>query len=55
MGLHMAVTATLGMLYPGYSAEDDYPAIERILGDVAIPLVHTSVGEDAHRVDALLD
>ncbi|WP_298323113.1 hypothetical protein [Haloactinopolyspora sp.] len=51
----MAVTATLGMLYPGHSAEDDYPAIEQRLGDVAVPLVHTSVGEDAHRVDALLD
>lgn len=51
----MGIAATLGMLYPGYSAEDDYPLMERRLGDVALPLVHTSVGEDAHRVDALLD
>ena len=51
---------TVGLLYPGHSAEDDYPALEERLataghGDVRLPLVHTSVGEDAHRVDALLD
>lgn len=51
----MAVMVTLGMLYPGHGAEDDYPLMEQLLGDVAIPVVHTSVGEDAHRVDALLD
>jgi len=52
---------TVGLLYPGYGAEDDFPALERRLRDagdeydVSLPLVHTSVGEDAHRVDALLD
>ncbi len=47
---------TVGLLYPGYSAEDDFPALEKRLGGVLrLPLVHTSVGEDAHRVDALLD
>jgi len=47
---------TVGVLYPGYAAEDDYPLAEKLLGpDVALPVVHTSVGEDAHRVDALLD
>ncbi len=47
---------TIGLLYPGYSAEDDYPALEqRLDGAIRLPLVHTSVGEDAHRVDALLD
>jgi maleate cis-trans isomerase len=50
---------TVGLLYPGYGAEDDFPALEnRLRGDgydVSLPLVHTSVGEDAHRVDALLD
>jgi len=50
---------TVGLLYPGYGAEDDFPALEgrlRAAGhDVSLPLVHTSVGEDAHRVDALLD
>jgi maleate cis-trans isomerase len=45
---------TVGILYPGYAAEDDYPWLERTL-EVRLPLVHTSVGEDAHRVDALLD
>ncbi|MEU6133050.1 maleate cis-trans isomerase [Saccharopolyspora sp. NPDC047091] len=50
----MSITA--GILYPGYSAEDDYPVLERLLGDdVALPLVHTEMREDAHRVDALLD
>lgn len=47
---------TVGFLYPGYGAEDDYPlAQQKLGGDVALRLVHTSVGEDAHRVDALLD
>ncbi|TDB81452.1 maleate cis-trans isomerase [Actinomadura sp. KC216] len=44
-----------GFLYPGYSAEDDYPAIERLIGEVRLPVVHTLMREDAHRVDALLD
>ncbi|MFD9391892.1 aspartate/glutamate racemase family protein [Streptomyces sp. NPDC060000] len=44
----------LGFLYPGHSAEDDYPRIEQLLGsDVRLDLVHTDVGEDAHRVDVL--
>ncbi|RCV57777.1 maleate cis-trans isomerase family protein [Marinitenerispora sediminis] len=48
--------ATAGFLYPGYSAEDDYPAFQRLLGgDVTLRLVHTLMREDAHRVDALLD
>ena len=47
---------TVGLLYPGHSAEDDFPALEaRVDGAVRLPVVITSVGEDAHRVDALLD
>jgi maleate cis-trans isomerase len=46
---------TVGILYPGYSAEDDYPLAESLLGGPALPLVHTEMREDAHRVDALLD
>src|SRR4051794_4647493 len=51
---------TVGLLYPGFGAEDDFPALEERLraagsSEVSLPLVHTSVGEDAHRVDALLD
>ncbi|MFH9987424.1 maleate cis-trans isomerase family protein [Streptomyces luteogriseus] len=46
----------LGFLYPGHSAEDDYPRIEQLLGsDIRVDLVHTDIGEDAHRVDALLE
>jgi maleate cis-trans isomerase len=48
-------TATVGFLYPGYSAEDDYPLLESKVGGVHLPLVHTDMGEDAHRVDALLE
>lgn len=44
----------LGFLYPGHSAEDDYPRIEQLLAsDIRIDLVHTDIGEDAHREDAL--
>lgn len=52
---------TVGLLYPGFGAEDDFADLERRLATLpeppalALPLVHTSVGEDAHRVDALLD
>lgn len=47
-------TTTVGFLYPGYSAQDDYPRLERLIGGgVRLPLVHTDMGEDAHRVDAL--
>jgi Arylmalonate decarboxylase len=49
------MTPTIGILYPGYSAEDDYPRAEAILGGPRLPLVHTEMREDAHRVDALLD
>jgi maleate cis-trans isomerase len=48
--------AAVGFLYPGHSAEDDYPRLEAMLAaDVRLPLVHTDIGEDAHRVDALLE
>ncbi|WP_333775399.1 maleate cis-trans isomerase family protein [Streptomyces sp. IBSBF 3136] len=44
----------LGFLYPGRSGEDDYPRIEQLLGrDIRLDVVHTDIGEDAHRVDAL--
>lgn len=46
----------LGFLYPGFSAEDDYPTLAaRLPSRPIVELVHTTVGEDAHRVDALLD
>ncbi|MFD6299263.1 decarboxylase [Streptomyces sp. NPDC060235] len=46
----------LGFLYPGHAAEDDYPRMEQLLGsDVRLTVVHTDIGEDAHRVDALLE
>ncbi|MFG2171212.1 decarboxylase [Streptomyces niveus] len=47
---------TVGLLYPGHSAEDDYPRLEMLFdSDIRLPLVHTDIGEDAHRVDALLE
>lgn len=49
------MTVTVGVLYPGYSAQDDYPRIQRLLGsDVRFPLVHTEMRVDAHEMDALL-
>ena len=46
----------VGFLYPGYSAEDDYKTFTGLLGgEVELPVVHTLMREDAHRVDALLD
>jgi maleate cis-trans isomerase len=53
------MTPAVGILYPGYSAEDDYPTMERLLAAsgraVRLPLVHTLMRVDAHRVDDLLD
>ncbi|GDY33573.1 maleate cis-trans isomerase family protein [Gandjariella thermophila] len=46
---------TVGFLYPGHAAEDDYPRMERILGDGVRLLVAHTDGEDLHAVDALLD
>ncbi|KHO26967.1 maleate cis-trans isomerase [Mycolicibacterium setense] len=47
--------ATVGILYPGHSADDDFAALEARVPAVRLPVAITSVGEDAHRVDALLD
>lgn len=48
--------ATVGILYPGHSAEDEFPSLQaRLDGRIRLPVAITSVGEDAHRVDALLD
>jgi maleate isomerase len=50
-----AGSPTVGFLYPGHAAEDDYPAMERLLGgDVRLPVAHTD-GEDLHAVAELLD
>lgn len=46
----------VGLLYPGYAAEDDFPALENALGGaIWLPLVHTSMGRDEHTVEGLLD
>ena len=46
----------LGFLYPDHAAEDDYPRIGAMLQPpVEAIVIHTSIGEDAHREDALLD
>lgn len=49
------MTAAVGILYPGYAAEQDYDLLNALLGDPLFRVVHTSIGEDAHREDALLD
>jgi maleate cis-trans isomerase len=46
----------IGILYPGYAAEDDFDLLNtRLDGGAAFEVAHTSIGEDAHREDALLD
>lgn len=53
---------TVGILYPGFSAEDDYPTAQKLLTGRAGPdpgaapelrVVHTEMAVDAHRVAAL--
>ncbi len=49
-------TPRLGFLYPSHSGEDDYPRMgELIRPAVQVEVVHTTIGEDAHREDALRD
>jgi maleate cis-trans isomerase len=46
----------IGILYPGYAAEADFELLdERLAGAARFEVVHTSIAEDAHREDALLD
>ncbi len=46
----------IGILYPGYSAEDDYPRAEAMVTPaVSLPVVHTTVGIDTHEIHALID
>jgi maleate cis-trans isomerase len=48
----------LGLLYPGYAAEDDLPwLVDALVGDgsVVADVAHTSIDEDVHDVDVLLD
>jgi maleate cis-trans isomerase len=50
------VLARVGILYPGYAAEDDFERLnERLAGAASFDVEHTSIGEDAHREEALLD
>ena len=52
----MTAPIKLGFLYPGHSAEDDLPLMAGMLDpNIEVNIAHTSVGEDAHRIDALLD
>lgn len=44
---------TVGMVYPGHAAEDEYPAAARTLG-VHLPVAHV-YGTDLHAVAELLD
>lgn len=49
-------TRGLGFLYPGYAAEDDFPRLAASGSPpTRIEVIHTSIGEDAHRADALRD
>lgn len=43
----------VAMLYPGHSAEDEYPLLERLIGGVRLPVVHTWEGPTEHGVGAL--
>jgi maleate cis-trans isomerase len=50
------LSVRIGILYPGHAAEHDYELVtERLGGRCTFEVVHTSIGEDAHRIDALLD
>lgn len=45
---------TVAILYPGHSAEDEFPALEQLVPGTSFPVVHTWEGSTDHDVDALL-
>lgn len=55
------MTITVGILYPGHAAEDDYPAFEQRLKDddapppIQLPVTITTIGVDEHTPEALLE
>lgn len=46
--------STVVMLYPGFSAQDEYGWLEQRLPGVRLPVEHTMHGPTDHEVDALL-
>lgn len=51
---HAPPPASLGFLYPGHAAEDDYPLMGAMIEPEArVSLIHTEFLEDAHTVEAL--
>ncbi|MGH3438196.1 MAG: maleate cis-trans isomerase family protein [Sciscionella sp.] len=51
----MTARMTVGFLYPGHAAEDDYPRMQRMLSDSVRLAVEHTYGEDLHAVEALLE
>ena len=57
----MNTPVTVGILYPGHAAEDDYPAFEATLKSsaaepaVRLPVTITTIGVDEHTVEALTE
>jgi maleate cis-trans isomerase len=54
----MSPPTRLGLLYPGFAAEDDLPWLVDALaadGSVVADVVHTSIDEDTHTVEVLRD
>ncbi|WGW12457.1 maleate cis-trans isomerase [Saxibacter everestensis] len=48
-------TPTIGLLYPGVGADDDFPRLEqRLAGTLRLPVAYTAGGDVAHEVDELL-
>ncbi|MEU6488343.1 decarboxylase [Streptomyces sp. NPDC046887] len=43
---------TVGLLYPGHAAEDDYPRMETLLTGVRVSVVHTDAEETPARLPA---
>lgn len=56
-----AQSPTVGIIYPGHAAEDDYPTYESSLkhhddaGSVRLPVVISTIGVDEHTAAALLE
>lgn len=57
----MSAPVTVGILYPGHAAEDDYPTFEAKLAaddaapPVRLPVTITTIGVDEHTPEALLE
>lgn len=44
---------TVGILFPGHGGEEDYPRLEKLLGNVRLPVAHTALHSERHTLEIM--